>query len=172
MRAVIQSIRRAMLLHGGGGLTDRQLLECFIERQDHDAFEALVRLHGPMVFGVCSRILAHHQDAEEAFQATFLVLARKGDSLTQRESLSSWLYGVALRTARKAKSLRARRRLREQAMTTTHEPCQVSTPNPWSEVSPFLDDELARLPEKYRTAIVLCDLEGKTHKEASQLLGL
>lgn len=153
-------------------MTDAQLLECFVQRRDEAAFEALMHLHARMVFGVCYRILGHHQDAEEAFQATFLVLAQKAASLSGQRTLANWLYGVALRISRKAKGLRAVRRVREHAMTPATEPTEVPARESWSEFVPFLDDELSRLPEKYRTSIILCDLEGKAHKDVGRLLGL
>src|SRR5947209_5841496 len=93
MSRVIQHLRRTALLHDEAGLTDGQLLGCFVERQDKDAFAALVKRHGPMVWGVCRRVLANHQDAEDAFQATFLVLVRKAASIRPREMVANWLYG-------------------------------------------------------------------------------
>src|SRR5947209_9431209 len=97
----IQDLCRATL-QGGAGLSDKQLLDHFIEHQDEAAFAALVRRHGPVVWGVCRRVLGHHHDSEDAFQATFLVLARKAVSVRPREMLPNWLYGVAHRTAIKA----------------------------------------------------------------------
>src|SRR5262245_34297044 len=100
---VIHHLRRTVLLRDGGGKTDGQLLECFLARRDQAAFEALVRRHGPMVWGVCRRVLHNTHDAEDAFQATFLVLACKAASIRQRESVGSWLYGAAYRAALEAK---------------------------------------------------------------------
>lgn len=160
-----------MLVRDGAGLTDGRLLECFVESQDEAAFEALMEFHGPMVFGVCRRVLTHHHDAEEAFQATFLVLAQKADSIIPRESVANWLYGVALRTSLKAKSMRAKLRVREQALPALPQFVAAQAEDRWPELAPVLDQELSRLPEKYRTAVVLCDLEGKTHKEAARQLG-
>src|SRR5205823_4490673 len=102
MSKVIQHLRRAVLLREGVGLTDGQLLGCFIGRREEAAFAALVERHGPMVWGVCRRLLNHH-DAEDAFQATFLVLSRKAASIRPREMLANWLYGVAHRTALQAR---------------------------------------------------------------------
>src|SRR5262247_3223915 len=110
MDTVMRHLRRAVLRQDGAGWTDGQLLASFIDQQDEGAFEALVRRHGPMVFGVCRRVVRNHHDAEDAFQATFLVLARKASSVRPREKLAGWLHGVALRVALKAKTLTARRR--------------------------------------------------------------
>src|SRR5262249_23453837 len=110
MATVIRHLRRAVLRQDGAGRTDAQLLASFIDQKDEPAFEALVQRHGPMVFGVCRRVIGNHHDAEDAFQATFLVLARKASSVRPRERLANWLHGVALRTAMKAKALTAKRR--------------------------------------------------------------
>src|SRR5271169_374344 len=114
LNEVIDTLRRAALLREGAGLTDGQLLECYIRSQEEAAFAALVRRHGPMVWGVCRRVLRCHQDAEDAFQATFLVLIRKARSLVPREMVGNWLYGVAHQTALKARATSARRGTREK----------------------------------------------------------
>src|SRR5437588_7594183 len=103
MSGVIQHLRRAVLLRDGAGLTDGQLLEDFISRRDEAALAALVRRHGPMVWGVCRRLLRHEYDAEDAFQATFLVLVRKAKCVLPRHMVANWLYGVAHNTALKAR---------------------------------------------------------------------
>jgi DNA-directed RNA polymerase specialized sigma24 family protein len=113
MNDVIGHLRR-VALRGDGGPTDSQLLECFVGRRDEAAFAALVRRHGPMVLGVCRRVLRHEQDAEDAFQATFLVLARKAAGLRARQLVAHWLYGVAYRTALRARTMNARRLVHEQ----------------------------------------------------------
>src|SRR5579885_2554130 len=102
-RSVIHHLRRAALLQDGGGMTDGLLLEVFLSRRDEAAFEALVQRYGPMVLGVCRRLLRHTHDAEDAFQATFLLLARKAASIKQRESVGSWLHRTAFRAALEAK---------------------------------------------------------------------
>jgi RNA polymerase sigma factor (sigma-70 family) len=152
----------------GGGLTDAQLLSRFIAARDESSFAALVRRHGPMVLGVCRRLLHDFHHAEDAFQATFLVLARKAASVAKREAVVSWLYGVAYRTALEAREVHARRRARERPMNDVPPPA-VAPPEA-QDWRPLLDRELNRLPEKYRAAIVLCDLEGRTRKEAARLL--
>jgi RNA polymerase sigma factor (sigma-70 family) len=152
------------------GLSDGQLLERFIARREGAALEALVQRHGPMVWGVCRRVLRDHHDAEDAFQATFLVLARRAASILPREKVGNWLYGVAYQTARKARAMKARRRTREGQAQNAPEPEAVSRVQR-SELAELLDHEVSRLPAKYRTPIVLCELEGKTHAEAAQRLG-
>src|SRR5262245_23998986 len=168
---VVDYLRRAALRQGDGGLTDGELLGRFLELRDEAAVTALVRRHGPMVWGVCHRILRNHHDAEDAFQATFLVLVRKAVSIRQREMTANWLYGVAHQTAMKARAILAKRRTREKQGTAMPEP-QAPEQDTWNDLQPLLDQELSRLPDKYRVAIVLCDLEGKTRQQAARQLGL
>jgi RNA polymerase sigma factor (sigma-70 family) len=158
------------LASGAEGQMDRQLLEKFARCNDGAAFETLVQRHGPMVLAVCQRVLQNSQDAEDAFQATFLVLVRKAGSIGQPELLANWLYGVAYRTALKARANAARR--------SEHERQAVSMPSAdplvevaWRELRALLDEELSRLPEKYRAPLVLCYLQGKTNEEAARQLG-
>jgi RNA polymerase sigma factor (sigma-70 family) len=158
------------LQQAGGGLSDKQLLARFLGTRDQAAFAALVRRHGPMVLGVCRRILHDFQDAEDAFQATFLVLARRAASVVVGESLGCWLYGVAYRTAMEAHTMSARRRARERPMKDMPHPEVM--PAEAQDWRPLLDRELNLLPEKYRFVIVVCDLEGRTRKEAARLLGI
>jgi RNA polymerase sigma factor (sigma-70 family) len=171
----VQHLRRAVLWRDGAGLSDGQLLEHFIERRDEAAFETLVRRHGPMVLGVCRRLLRNYHDADDAFQATFLVLVRKAASVAPREMVGNWLYGVAYQTALKGRAVAAKRRARERQVTEMPEPpsgprrdVQQTT---WQELQWVLDQELSRLPNKYRIPFVLCDLEGKSYKEAARQLG-
>ncbi len=171
MSSLIGHLRRAALLAGGDRPRDGQLLESFLSRRDEAAFEALVHRHGPMVLGVCRRVLGNAHDAEDAFQATFLVLVRRAASLRFRSLVGNWLYGVAYRTAMKAKVMAARRQARERQAVQRTEP-EVPADGLWQELLPHLDRELDRLPEKYRSAVVLCDLEGKGRKEAAGLLGI
>jgi RNA polymerase sigma factor (sigma-70 family) len=167
---VMHYLYRAVLRQDVADRTDGQLLAAFIDQKEEVAFEALVRRHGPMVFGVCRRLLHNDHDAEDAFQATFLVLARKAASVRPRERVASWLHGVALRTARKARATTAKLRAREKQVPALPEPAVVPQ-DPWRDLQPLLDQELNALPEYYRLAILLCDLEGKTLKEAAQQLG-
>src|SRR5205085_648735 len=114
----------------------------------------------------------HPQDAEDAFQATFLVLIRKAASLAQRELLGNWLYGVAYRTALDARAAAARRRARERQVSPMPEPEARNSADVWHDLRPLLDQELNRLPDKYRVAVVLCDLEGRTRRDAARQLGI
>jgi RNA polymerase sigma factor (sigma-70 family) len=159
------------MLPDGAGMTDGALLEAFVFRRDDAAFAALVRRHGPMVWGVCRRLLASHHDAEDAFQATFLVLVRKSPSVVPREMVANWLYGVAYQTALNARATAARKRTRERQVTQMPEPAAPQQ-DQWRDLQSSLDQELSRLPEKYRCSIVLCDLEGKTRKDVAQRLGV
>jgi RNA polymerase sigma factor (sigma-70 family) len=154
----------------GVGRTDGQLLASFIDQKDETAFEAIVRRHGPMVFGVCRRVVGTYHDAEDAFQATFLVLARKATSIRPREQVANWLHGVAIRTAMKAKAMTAKRRGREQQVREMLE-TQTVQQDQWPDLEPLIDQELNGLPQNYRLPILLCDLEGKTIKEAARQLG-
>jgi RNA polymerase sigma factor (sigma-70 family) len=171
MNGLMNRLRRAAVLHDGGGLSDGQLLASFVRQRDGDAFTALVKRHGRMVMGVCRRVLRNPDDAEDAFQATFLVLARKAASVATPNALGGWLYRVAYRTALEARARIARRHAKEQQVKDMPEP-QVEPDDGWREFLPLLDRELDRLPDKYRVPIVLCELEGKSRKEVARLLGL
>jgi RNA polymerase sigma factor (sigma-70 family) len=171
MGEVIRHLRRTVLLRDGAGLTDGQLLERFISGREEAALEALVKRHSPMVWGVCRRTLRNIHDAEDAFQATFLVLVRKAASVVPKEMVGNWLYGVAHQTAQNVRATATRRRKRERQVTDMPEPA-TRHDNLWYDLQPLLDQELSRLPDKYRAAIVLCDLEGITRKEAARQLGV
>ena len=145
--------------------SDAELLQRFAAQHDEAAFEALLRRHGPLVWSVCRRVLAEEHAAEDAFQATFLVLVRKARSVSKRASIRSWLYGVALRVALRARQQEQLRRRREQERPIRH-PGEAT----WHDVRPILDEEIQRLPEKYRLPIILCYLEGQTNDEAALAL--
>jgi RNA polymerase sigma factor (sigma-70 family) len=149
---------------------DKQLLQRFVGGRDETAFEMILRRHGPMVWGVCRRMLRHPQDAEDAFQATFLVLVRRAASLRDPSRLSCWLYGVASRVAAKARSQAARRHVTEPLIED--HPAPDSEDSLLSrEISAVLDEEVARLPDKFRLPFVLCYLLGCTNEEAARQLG-
>jgi RNA polymerase sigma factor (sigma-70 family) len=151
--------------------SDGELLSCFIERREESAFAALLRRHGPMVLGVCRRVLRDVHDADDAFQATFLVLVRKAASVRPREAVGNWLYGVAYRTALEARAKIARRHAREKPMDDLPQP-EAKPQAGWHELLPLLDEELHRLPDKYRLAVVLCDVEGRSRKEVARQLAI
>jgi RNA polymerase sigma factor (sigma-70 family) len=152
-----------------GDLADSELLARFVVARDEVSFAVLVRRHGPMVLGVCRRVLRHHQDAEDAFQAAFLVLARKAAAV-RPDAVGSYLYAVAYRTALEARAVNARRRAREMQVENLPQP--PVSPAEAQDWRPILDRELRRMPEKYRSPILLCDLAGQSRKEAARQLGL
>jgi RNA polymerase sigma factor (sigma-70 family) len=166
---VLRRLRGLAASAAAGELTDRQLLERFAAGHEEEAFALLVRRHGPMVLGVCRRLLRQEQDAEDAFQATFLVLARKAAAVSWEGSVGGWLYQVAGRVARKARAAAARRRDQERQVA----PMSALSPEDAParrELQTLLDEEVRRLPEKYRAPVVLCYLEGKSHVEAARQL--
>jgi RNA polymerase sigma factor (sigma-70 family) len=168
---VLLHLRRAALLHEGGGMTDGELLSRFLAGCEEAAFAALVRRHGPMVLGVCRRVLGNLHDAEDAFQATFLLLVRRAGVVVPRDLVGNWLYGVAYRTALEAKVTRARRQARERQVTAPAGMRDVVDEVVQREQLQLLDQELSRLPDRYRVPIVLCDLEGRTHRNAARTVG-
>jgi RNA polymerase sigma factor (sigma-70 family) len=167
---VLRHIRKLVETQAAGALDDRQLLERFATQHDQAAFEALVQRHGPLVWHVCRRVLHQSHDVEDAFQATFLVLARKAAAIRKQDSLSCWLYGVAYRIASKVRRAASRRRTFGivEVVSSSADPLAEAT---WREGCTVLDEELSRLPEKYRNPLLLCGLEGKTRDEAAQQLG-
>jgi RNA polymerase sigma-70 factor (ECF subfamily) len=148
--------------------TDADLLRRFATDRDQAAFAALVERYGPLVLSVCRRVLGIVQDAEDAFQATFLVLARKAGEIRDPGLLGNWLYGVASRIARKARVAVSKRQTHEKLVRLL--PSLEAPAVEPDDLGPVLDEELSRLPEKYRAALVLCYLEGKTNEEAARLL--
>ena len=169
LRHLLRSIGR-LGEKAGGTISDAQLLHRFVRSRDEAAFELLVWRHGPMVLGVCRRLLGDCADADDAFQTTFLVLVRKAASVSRGEVLGGWLYQVAYRAALRVRATRARRTAREQDGVDR----LIAPPLPDaddSEVRRVLDDEINRLPARQRVAFILCCLEGKTGTEAAQLIG-
>ena len=149
---------------------DSQLVDRFAACRDEGAFETLLHRHAGLVWGVCRRMLKDSHLAEDAFQATFLVLAREATSIRKRQSVSSWLYGVAYRLASRVRSDSTRRQQCEGRMRAANEPDPM-TDIIRRELRPLLDEELQALPEKYRAPLILCHLQGKTHEQAAQELG-
>jgi RNA polymerase sigma factor (sigma-70 family) len=171
LHTVLGHIRRLAAPQATGCLTDAQLLERFLLRHDQAAFAALVKRHGPLVQKVCWRVLHHAQDVEDAFQATFLVLARNAASIRKPETLACWLHGAGYRTALRVKRDAGRRRHHErEAPRVSHS--QPPLDAAWRELQAILDEEIANLPEKYRVVFVLCCLESKSKPEAAGQLGL
>jgi RNA polymerase sigma factor (sigma-70 family) len=168
---IIQHLRRTVQREEGCARTDGQLLQDFITHRSAAAFEGLVQRHGGMVIGVCRRVLGDAHDAEDAFQATFLVLARKAASVVPREMVGNWLYGVAHTTAVRVRAANAKRRAREKQVANMPEPMAIEHDHR-DELQQLVDDELARLPDKYRVPIVLCDLEGRSRREVAAQLAL
>src|ERR1700722_5296730 len=156
---IVPQLRRAVFLRDVHGLNDGQLLDCFLAQGEEAAFEALVRGQRPMVLGVCRRVFGNHHDAEDAFQATFLVLVRKAASIRPSGMVGNWLHGVAYQTALKARAGAMKRRGREKQLMDMPAPEEPEAL--WRDLQPFLDQELTRLPDKFRVPLVLCDLEGK-----------
>jgi len=164
---VLRQVDRLLGVHGtASGLGEGALLRRFADGRDEAAFEALVTRHGPMVLGTCRRILADPHDVDDAFQATFLVLARKAGSIRDGDRLGPWLHGVARRVATRSRTLSARRAARERPGAEERASAGAD-PSELVELRAALDEELARLPEKYRAPLVLCYLEGLTHDEAA-----
>jgi RNA polymerase sigma factor (sigma-70 family) len=150
--------------------TDGVLLTAFVQHRQEAALTALVHRHSGMVWSVCRRLLGDGQDAEDAFQATFLVLVRKAANLRAPEKVASWLYGVARQTAVRMRALRARQGNREKQVAVMPEPAKQE-PEDASDLASILDEELSRLPDKYRTVLILCDLEERPRSEVARQLG-
>ena len=153
-----------------GNATDAELVRFFADTRDDGAFAELARRHGPMVGAVCRRVLSNAPEADDAAQATLLVLARKAASLRDPNRLGPWLHGVATRCALRARGRLAQRRSREVPMPDSLAAAEVAPTSP--DWAPVLDAELARLPESFRTPLVLCEVEGLTRSEASARLGI
>ncbi len=171
LRTVLHHIQTLAAARAGEGQTDGDLLRAFAVRNDQAAFAALVKRHGPLVLAVCRRVLHHLQDAEDACQATFLILARKATTIRQTESLAGWLHGVAYRMANNARKAAARRRRHEERVQAK-QPDMPAWEAAWREVQLVLDQEIQRLPAKYREPFVLCCLENRNGTEVARRLGL
>jgi len=152
------------------GRSDAQLLASFFRSHDDEAFAAILSRYGPLVYGVCGRILSDTNDVEDAFQATFLVLVKKGDRLREPERLGNWLYGVAYRAARKVQA-KAVRHGKVQWQVAQIPPTSEFDDLTYAHLRTILDEEISHLPEKYALPLVLCYLEGKTNAEAAAQLG-
>src|SRR5262249_2065020 len=144
---VISYLRMTLCAGARAGAPDEELLEQFVTQRDEAAFAALLRRHGPMVWGVCQRLLAHRQDAEDAVQATFLILARKAAAIDRRRLLANWLFGVARRAALNLRAMRARYARHEQSCGDLPD-VQAPVETPWGDIHAVLDEELARMPAK------------------------
>jgi RNA polymerase sigma factor (sigma-70 family) len=167
---VVHHLRRLLGTEVSADLTDAQLVERFVAKKDEAAFAALVERHGPLVLGVCKQVLRDEHTAEDVFQATFLVLARKAGSIRTGQALGSWLYRVAVNLARTARTAAVRRQAHERQVP------DMARSDPLSEVAlrelqPMLHEEVSRLPEKYRLPVLLCYLEGRTHEQTAATLG-
>jgi len=157
------------ILRTAAPLSDAHLLAQFVQRHDDEAFRVLIERHGPLVRGVCRRWLPNSADRDDAFQATFLVLARRANSISQADRLGSWLHSVALRTARKLRfSIDRRQRLEE--LRAQLPDVAVAPVIPTNDLARLLDEELARLPEKYRQSVLLCHVQGLSRREAATKL--
>jgi len=167
---VLRHLRGMVDAKATDNASDGELLERFVGRQEEAAFVALLIRHGPMVYSVCRRIGRNEHDAEDAFQATFLILARKARSIRKVESVASWLHAVAYRLALEAKGQDNRRQAREKQAADMRKTSSVSD-MAWQELQVTLDDALRQVPQTYRAPLLLCYLEGKTQEEAARQLG-
>src|SRR5262249_33461269 len=170
LRSVVHHLRKLVNPHGSEEVADACLLERWLGGRDEAAFELVVWRHGPMVLGVCRRLLRHAQDAEDAFQAPFLRPVRKAGSIAKGESLASWLYKVAYRVALRARAAAAKRRTQE-IKSQDLLPAEPAQDLIWRDLRPVLDEEVNRLPARFRRPFVLCYLEGKTNEQAARELG-
>jgi RNA polymerase sigma factor (sigma-70 family) len=168
--SVLHHLRKMIHTEQFEEASDAELLRRFRAQRDEEAFVALLKRHGQMVLRVCRRIGAREQDAEDVFQATFLVLARKADAIRNPTSVASWLHGVAHRLALEAKRQGARRRARERRAATITK-VAPGTRVAWEDLQALLDEALRQVPQRYRAPLLLCYLEGKTQEEAARQLG-
>jgi RNA polymerase sigma factor (sigma-70 family) len=167
----LQQLRKAMAAETLASYSDCQLIQRFLTDHDEAAFHALLRCHGPMVMRVCRRVLGHEQDVEDAFQATFLVLAREARGIRKHQSIASWLHGVAYRLSLNARKANTRRRKHETHAAAANGTTAMTDEVGWKELRAIFDEELVKLPERVRAPLVLCYLEGLTQDEAAERLG-
>jgi RNA polymerase sigma factor (sigma-70 family) len=151
---ILQHIRRLVAIETASQASDAALLERFVAQRDESAFALLLKRHGPMVLRLARRLVGQEQDAEDIFQATFLLFARKAGSIRKRQSVSSCLYGVAYRLAGRAREQRAHRKAQKRRAAARHAAKPQATA--WQDLQELLEDVLAQLPEKYRTPLILC----------------
>src|SRR5262249_53814453 len=170
LSVVVEHLRRAAGVPPAT-LSDAELLDRFVRHRDAAAFELLVRRHERLVLAVCRRVLGNRPDADDAFQSTFLVLVSKAGSIGKGQALAAWLGRVAFRVALHAHAARRRRQQREPTGLDGPEPAVADDPTTLRDWLPILDRELDRLPDQYRTPIVLCHLDGLTYAEAARQLG-
>src|SRR5439155_14960302 len=166
LRRLHQMLERPAVAHLG----DAELLRRFVPERDEAAFAVLTQRHAATVWGVCRRILGHQEDAEDAFQATFLVLVRRAAAIREAHLVGPWLHGVACRVAAKAKTYADWRRRRERELPEVVAAADDDELQ-WRELRPLLDEEVNRLPERYRAPVILCYFQGKGYQEAARLLG-
>jgi RNA polymerase sigma factor (sigma-70 family) len=173
MRTFLHGLFARLAPPADGDPGDDQLLAAFVASRDESAFQQIVRRHGPMIHGVCRRVLRNEADADDAFQAVFVVFLRKAEKVRPGNMLGNWLYGVAVNVARKGRELNARRKQHELAARTpvADAPGSPTPGSPDGELREVIDQELSRLPADYRAAVVACDLEGRTRREAASRLG-
>ncbi|CAN5482460.1 hypothetical protein BH10PLA2_BH10PLA2_27600 [soil metagenome] len=171
MQQALTWARATVLDREAATMTDAQLLNAFLTSRAEAAFEAILRRHGPMIFGVCKRFLPNQHDAEDAFQAVFIVFARRAGSIRPQSQLANWLYGVALKTAKKTRAYLGKKRQRERSVAVVPDIAEPHNET-WTEFWSLLDQELAGLPSIYRGPIILCDLEGKSRRQAAHALGI
>ncbi len=170
LHSFVQNIVRAQSVRSRAASSDADLLESFVSSRDESSFEALVRRHAPMVWRVCRGMLSNDHDAEDAFQATFLVFTRKAESIRPTNMVGNWLFGAARNTALKARALIRKRQFRERQVLALVEPEQPSVAIQ-HDLREIIDQELSHLSAKYRVPILLCDLDGLSRSEACQRLG-
>jgi RNA polymerase sigma factor (sigma-70 family) len=169
MQTAVHRLVHRLRIQSLGSLSDRHLIDAFAKAGDESAFTELVRRHGSLVLGVCRRILGNVQDSEDAFQAVFLVLAKKASAISWSDSIKNWLHGVACRVAMKARGQVLRRKQKEYE--AGQQPAATGQASACTELRAVLDEELEQLPDKYRSVLILCYLEGKTRDEAAEQLG-